>query len=263
MDPDDEDYSLFVNDGSGNVTVRILESTGIDLSEYAEGDYLIFKGVINNSETSVRLIPCLQNDIEYVAIDAPTDLAATTSWIEYPLSLEVILTWSHPEGNETDDFLRFIVYRDGEEIGRPTEATYTDIVDVGEYGPFVWEYEVSANYDEGESEPSEPIEVYPEDGISDDLTSGIPTEWSIAAAYPNPFNPTLTTVIGLPETSELSVIVFDIMGREVAVLVKGQLTQGYHTFHFDAGQDHSSGIYFIQAVVPGKMNEIRKVVLMK
>jgi|GEM_PF-2888022 len=92
--------------------------------------------------------------------------------------------------------------------------------------------------------------------------SGIPTEYEIRSLYPNPFNPTLSVVIGLPETADLSLKVFNLMGQEVAQLVNGNVTGGYHTYTFD-GRELSSGVYFLRASVPGQMNEFRKVILMK
>ncbi|MDP8205434.1 MAG: FG-GAP-like repeat-containing protein [Candidatus Electryonea clarkiae] len=98
--------------------------------------------------------------------------------------------------------------------------------------------------------------------VGEKYTTDIPTEYSIVSAYPNPFNPLLSVVIAIPEKSELSVKIVNIIGEEVVSLANGSYTPGYHKFAFDAAK-MSSGIYFIHANVPGKMNEVRKVVLMK
>ena len=90
----------------------------------------------------------------------------------------------------------------------------------------------------------------------------IPERFSIHSAYPNPFNPTLNITVGLPEPSYLIISVFNITGQRVATLAKNQFTEGYHNLTFD-GSKLSSGIYIIRATVPGKMNQVRKVVLMK
>jgi|GEM_PF-2557438 len=91
---------------------------------------------------------------------------------------------------------------------------------------------------------------------------GIPTEYEITALYPNPFNPTLTAVIALPFDSDLRVVVYNLMGREVAVLTNRQHRAGYHSLVFD-GSGLSSGVYFVHATVQGKLNQVQKVVLMK
>lgn len=98
--------------------------------------------------------------------------------------------------------------------------------------------------------------------IDEDYISPFPSSHSLLSCYPNPFNPTTTISIGLPEVSELTVEVFNILGETVKVLADNKYSTGYHRFTFK-GSGIASGIYFIHANVPGKMNEIRKVVLMK
>ena len=90
----------------------------------------------------------------------------------------------------------------------------------------------------------------------------LPTEYSIVSSYPNPFNPTTTIRIGLPETSVLKVIVYNTLGEQVKTLVNGRIAAGYHNIRFD-GSSISSGMYFISARVDGKMNQMKRVVLLK
>ncbi len=100
--------------------------------------------------------------------------------------------------------------------------------------------------------------------VDGDFTAGnaVPTEFSISEVYPNPFNPTTSISIALPSAAEMTVNVFNVTGQQVAVLANGRFAEGYHSFTFDANS-LSSGIYFIQATVPGKMNDMRKVMLVK
>jgi len=73
----------------------------------------------------------------------------------------------------------------------------------------------------------------------------IPAEYGLDQNYPNPFNP--STTIGFripgPGSSRVSLAVYDMLGREVAVLVNGQRDAGSYTVKFDAG-GLSSGVYF-------------------
>ena len=91
---------------------------------------------------------------------------------------------------------------------------------------------------------------------------GIPAEFTIAAVYPNPFNPSITVIVGLPQTGRLYLEIFNISGQRVAELANGEYLQGYHNFTFDGG-GLSSGIYFLRARIPGKMNQLRKVILLR
>ena len=62
----------------------------------------------------------------------------------------------------------------------------------------------------------------------------IPAEYSISQNYPNPFNPSTKIDFTLPADSKVSLRVYDITGKEVAVLVNSDLSAGYHTINFDA-----------------------------
>lgn len=72
------------------------------------------------------------------------------------------------------------------------------------------------------------------------------------ANYPNPFNP--TTVIGyqLPASSVVRLSVYDLLGREVAVLVNGVMQAGSHQVTFD-GQNLASGIYLYRLQLNGQV----------
>ncbi|MDP8208611.1 MAG: T9SS type A sorting domain-containing protein [Candidatus Electryonea clarkiae] len=93
-------------------------------------------------------------------------------------------------------------------------------------------------------------------------TMSSPTDYLLDEVYPNPFNSTTTISVGLPTSSKLKLSVYNITGQEIAILTNKRYSVGYHQLTFNA-DDLSSGIYFINASVPGKMNEVRKVVLMR
>jgi predicted outer membrane repeat protein len=107
---------------------------------------------------------------------------------------------------------------------------------------------------------------YPLPSDAPDLENDIPTLFGLTNVYPNPFNPTLNVSVALPETSDLKVVVYNVMGQSVATLSNGgQYSAGTHNFIFNANEvtSHSSGVYFVQASVAGKLNQVKKVVLMK
>jgi hypothetical protein len=78
--------------------------------------------------------------------------------------------------------------------------------------------------------------------------------------YPNPFNPVTTIRYDLPHASEVSLIVCDLLGREVARLVDGYLEPGYHEVLWN-GRDFPSGIYIARLVTPGYSKAIKMVLL--
>ncbi|MBK7701505.1 MAG: T9SS type A sorting domain-containing protein [bacterium] len=68
---------------------------------------------------------------------------------------------------------------------------------------------------------------------------------AVLASYPNPFNPSTAVKFSVPRSGHVSLKVFDMRGREVAVLVDGNVEAGEHTAVF-APSDLSSGTYFLR-----------------
>ncbi len=79
---------------------------------------------------------------------------------------------------------------------------------------------------------------------------------------PNPFNSASVISFDLRDAGEVSLVVYDVTGREVQSLVTGHLSLGYHEVVFD-GADLSSGMYFVRLTVDSGQSTVRKAVLMK
>ncbi|MFH0882825.1 MAG: T9SS type A sorting domain-containing protein [bacterium] len=92
--------------------------------------------------------------------------------------------------------------------------------------------------------------------------SSLPDRYEIASTYPNPFNPTLTAVIALPEKAHLKLEVFNLLGQRVALLLDGVQEAGWRHFVFD-GTNLASGVYLLRATVPGKLEQTRRVTLVR
>jgi Secretion system C-terminal sorting domain len=91
--------------------------------------------------------------------------------------------------------------------------------------------------------------------------SNLPAEFCIHQSYPNPFNPTATLKIDLPEVADVKIAVFNIMGQRIYKEVHNQVSAGYKTFNIN-GQSWSTGTYFLRASA-GKLNKVQKIVLIK
>ena len=87
-----------------------------------------------------------------------------------------------------------------------------------------------------------------------------PREFALHPAYPNPFNPASTIQYDLPQATEVSLVVFDILGREVAMLVDSYMESGYHRVQWN-GQGFPSGIYIARLVTPAYTKSIKMVLL--
>jgi hypothetical protein len=75
-----------------------------------------------------------------------------------------------------------------------------------------------------------------------------PLQSQLLQNFPNPFNPSTTIRYGLPYRSQVTVIVFDPLGRQVALLENVEQEAGYHEVKFD-GSGLSSGVYFYRLQV--------------
>jgi sugar lactone lactonase YvrE len=70
----------------------------------------------------------------------------------------------------------------------------------------------------------------------------IPQSFELQNNYPNPFNPTTTIKFGLPEASQVSLKIYDVLGREVATVINSMLDAGYYNYNWNAS-GLSSGMY--------------------
>ena len=70
-----------------------------------------------------------------------------------------------------------------------------------------------------------------------------PMQFVLYQNYPNPFNSSTTITFELPKSSVVKLSVYDMLGREVSVLVNDRVDAGVHEVRFDAS-GNSSGVYF-------------------
>jgi len=80
-------------------------------------------------------------------------------------------------------------------------------------------------------------------------------------SMPNPFNPTTSLSFTLQEAADVDLRIYDISGREVALLAAGQLEAGDHSLAF-SGENLPAGIYLARLIAPGTVS-IQKLVLLK
>jgi hypothetical protein len=99
--------------------------------------------------------------------------------------------------------------------------------------------------------------------------TGVPLLFELEQNYPNPFNPTTTIEYRLSAGSDVTLKVYDLLGREVRTLVSERQNSGNHSVTFNA-QNLSSGVYFytlrasgIESSHPGIYRETRKLLMIK
>ncbi|MBT4453171.1 MAG: T9SS type A sorting domain-containing protein, partial [Candidatus Marinimicrobia bacterium] len=97
-------------------------------------------------------------------------------------------------------------------------------------------------------------------------SEGIPTEFALHENYPNPFNPTTTLRFDLPEVSDMTLTIYNMLGQKVRTFNYHNTSAGYHSVTWDAtndlGQQVGAGVYIYQLQTKGFV-KTRKMVLLK
>ena len=81
--------------------------------------------------------------------------------------------------------------------------------------------------------------------IGNDLMETTPHSYKLYNNYPNPFNPSTKIFYSIPERSQVTLKIYDMIGNEVASPVNGEKASGNYSFNFEAG-NLASGVYFYQ-----------------
>jgi hypothetical protein len=89
----------------------------------------------------------------------------------------------------------------------------------------------------------------------------VPTTFALEQNYPNPFNPSTTIRYALPNSAKVRLMIYDLLGREIATLVNEEQSAGWKEVEWNASA-FSSGIYFYK-IHANNFNETKKMVLMK
>ena len=93
------------------------------------------------------------------------------------------------------------------------------------------------------------------------INNSIPQDYVLSQNYPNPFNPSTRIKFSIPEETNVKLLVYDILGREVSQLVNQVMKAGTYTFNWDAS-GNSSGIYFYKLQTDNFV-KVNKMILMK
>jgi len=105
-------------------------------------------------------------------------------------------------------------------------------------------------------DPLEPLMVSIGDG-----TGLVPSEFALGQPYPNPFNPTVNIPYSLRDDTRVRIAVYDLRGREIAILEDEFKSSGFYHIRWDA-QYYSSGIYLVR-MAAGDFTGVVKIAMLK
>jgi len=94
--------------------------------------------------------------------------------------------------------------------------------------------------------------------IEDEL---VPIQYALQQNYPNPFNPSTTIRFSIPKDCKVKLLIYDILGRQVAELINENLNVGSYEILFD-GSNLSSGQYIYRLITDDKIFN-KKMLLLK
>ena len=102
--------------------------------------------------------------------------------------------------------------------------------------------------------PKDPITGIADEGV-------VPEKYELSQNYPNPFNPVTVIRYSIPKAEEVSLVVYNLIGEEVAHLIDERKPAGSYTVKWNAS-NISSGIYFYR-LQAGDFVQTRKMLLLK
>jgi len=192
------------------------------------------------------------------ASDTPLPITLT-SFTATAVNGTVELAWE--TATETNN-ARFVIYRNGEAIGSvegagtTTEPHSYTFVDDAVVPGLTYTY-VLADVDYANTETK-----YDDDAVTVTLGNDVmEADFTVGAAYPNPFNPTAIVPFELTKDAMVKASVYDLVGREVKTLINGNVSAGSHELKIN-GENMTTGIYLVKVVIDNTAN-IQKIALMK
>ena len=199
-------------------------------------------------------------------ITLPDETMASEIVISYPDGIQDMVQQTSAEQEENE--LRFYKsygesrkilqasgYKDPVSDGRERQLSFT-VTSISENEiPLSVGYQLMGNSD-----------IIVSRGIVDMRLVPTPEEFALHQNFPNPFNPVTRIKYDLMEKSEVSVIIYDITGREVKQLINARQEAGYHSMLWNGrnsqGQNAGAGVYFYM-IQANDFRQVRKKLLLK
>jgi len=94
------------------------------------------------------------------------------------------------------------------------------------------------------------------------IINSFPGDYNLSQNFPNPFNPSTKINFDVKDASHVKLVVYDLLGREVSVLVNEHVKPASYEVNFN-GSNLSSGMYFYRLLIDNNLIDTKKMVLLK
>lgn len=255
-------FSNIINNNIFLLGVQVRQSTD-------SGDNWIVIPELSNRELSFIRLNVINKGyaigsrglvIKYYDEDLPVELISFNA--EKGNENKTILKWSTATETNNLGFTieRLKIIRSNEQVwedvgfingaGTTTETKTYSFVDEN-LNPGKYKYRLKQIDFDGSFEYSKIVEIEIQ----------LPDKFKLNQNYPNPFNPKTKIEFQLPQSTNVKLTVFNILGEKVTEILNEELEAGFYSFYFD-GKYHSSGVYIYQIKTPG-FTQARKMILTK
>lgn len=155
-----------------------------------------------------------------------------------------------------------MVKNNGERFYSTTRHYYLQRFDSGPYSGFLVHDQIGSLYLGSWYGIKMNILVNTDGTVGDiEFSNDLPIGYQLTQNYPNPFNPTTKISYSLPESTMVKLVVYDVLGSEIAILVNKEQVAGNYKINFDASK-LNSGVY-IYRITAGSFISSRKMLLIK
>ncbi len=264
-----ESYSIWRQDGPNRVFMQSIpaamdsvytaivqtlrdstKTEGMFTSTYIVRAHFIFNAFVLTSD------PEQGYSLDNMAPGVPAGIGSVVS------GADVVVRWSP---NEDEDFKYYSVYRSTtpgfsvEGLTPYAFTTTTEYVDAGGASGTFYYRLTATDHAGNQSEAS--VIVSSSGTTAAEPVGGLPVTFALHGNYPNPFNPTTTIAFDLPARVQVSILIYNTLGEQVASVLSAERSAGSHTVVFDASA-LPSGLYFCR-MQAGEFSAVQKMSLIK
>jgi len=253
-----------ITDGSGTMNLRVSNEDILDGIQIPVGKVTII-GIVGQFKSTApynggyQLLPRSSNDIINNTNTGSINIISPKKGEDYKLGSNIAISWSSNKVENIDILYKLFSDSSWSVISeniRAEENRYSwKVPQSGEDSCMI---KIIDSNDDSINDISGIFYLKLETSVNDEE---IPADYYLAQNYPNPFNPTTNVSFGIPMSTEVSLNIYDTLGRRIKSLVTENLNSGHYTVQIDA-DDLASGIYYY-SLTAGSFFETKKMILLQ